>query len=342
MKKKWNPPEDWVSVETIDMHTEGEPLRIILSGFPDLPGKTILEKRRYYLENHDSLRTALMWEPRGHADMYGCILVSPERGDSDIGVVFTHNEGYSTMCGHGILGVTKAVFELGLRKGIIGKNTVKIDSPAGLITGFAEIEKEKISKVWFHNVPSYAAILDGEVKVDGLGTVRFDLAFGGAYYAYVDADELGLELVPENKRKIIETGMAVKKAVMNGVKIEHPFEKDLSFLYGTIFTASPETSGNHSRNVCVFADGEVDRSPTGTGVSGRAAIHYARKEIRLGEEITIESIIGSTFNVSVVKETVLGPYEAVIPKVSGRAFITGRHTFLIDPDDPLKDGFFLR
>ena len=338
----WSIPENWLSIKTIDAHTEGEPLRIILEGFPGLEGKTILEKRRYCLENYDNIRKALMWEPRGHADMYGALIVEAERADSDLGVIFTHNEGYSTMCGHGILGLTRVLPECGMIPLKEPVTEIKIDSPAGLITGFCKSSKGKIELVSFHNVPSYVEALDAGVDVPGLGKIKYDLAFGGAFYAFVDAEQIDLKLDADHYREIISKGMDIKNAVMKSRPVNHPFDPDLSFLYGTIFTSPPLVSENHSRNVCVFADGEVDRSPTGTGVSARAAIHYAKKEIKLKEKITIESIIGSTFTVSPIEESFFGDYRAVIPEVSGNPFITGRHEFLIDPEDPLREGFILR
>ena len=338
----WQVPDNWIKVVSIDAHTEGEPLRIICSGFPELKGNTILEKRKYCLENHDHIRKALMWEPRGHADMYGAILTEPQKPDSDFGVIFTHNEGYSTMCGHGILGLTKVTLDTGMLELKEPVTQVKIDSPAGLITGFGNIQNGKVESVSFQNVPSFVADLDAEVVVPGLGQIKYDLAFGGAFYAFVNADQLGLPLNPENYRRIIESGMDIKHAVMKSREIKHPYEADLSFLYGTIFIGPPENNRNHSRNVCVFAEGEVDRSPTGTGVSARAAIHYTRNELKLNEQITIESIIGSTFAVSAIREVDFGGYKAIIPEVGGNPYITGRHEFLIDPDDPFKDGFILR
>lgn len=338
----WNPPKHWLRVKTVDTHTEGEPLRIVLEGFPELRGDTILERRQDAKARHDHVRRALMWEPRGHADMYGCILTPPVTSGADFGVLFTHNEGYSTMCGHGIIGVTKAVLEIGLLPMQAPLTTVKIDSPAGLITSHARIEGGRVKSVYFENVPSFVLALDETIDVAGLGRVRYDLAFGGAFYAFVQASSVNLSLTPENYRLIIDKGMAIKRAVMQRRPLAHPFEADLSFLYGTIFTAPPLSSDADSRNVCVFADGEVDRSPTGTGVSARMAIHYARGEVRVGQDLVIESILGTRFTGRVARTTELGPYPAVIPEVEGTAFLTGRHEFFVDPEDPLKEGFFLR
>jgi trans-L-3-hydroxyproline dehydratase len=293
-------------------------------------------------ENYDHLRTALLFEPRGHADHYGCIITDPVTEDADFGVIFLHNEGYSTMCGHAIIAVTKAAVETGMIAAAEPETEIKIDSPAGLVTSYAKVKDGNVGSVRFLNVPSYVYLKNKMVNVDGIGDVNFDIAFGGAFYAFVDADKLGIKIAPENYRNLIEKGMAVKHAVMNNYKIEHPYENDLNFLYGTVFTGSPLSDAAQSRNVCIFAEGEVDRSPTGTGVSARMAIHFDRGDIVIGQKYLIESILGTTFTGS-VKETVkYADYDAVIPLVEGTAHITGRHEFLIDPDDPLKHGFILR
>ncbi len=339
---RWQAPDHWLKIRTIDAHTEGEPLRIILDGFPELKGDTILERRRYAKEHYDHLRKSLMWEPRGHADMYGCILTPPVSEQADFGVLFTHNEGFSTMCGHGIIGITKVLLETDFLKKEEPLTTVRIDTPAGLVTAFGHVKDGRIRRVTFHNVPSFVLTLDQTVAVEGLGEVRYDIAFGGAFYAFVQAEEIDLALTPENYRRIIELGMKIKHAVMRQTEIRHPFEEDLNFLYGTIFIGPPLSSDADSRNVCVFAEGEVDRSPTGTGVSARMALHYARGELEIGREMVIESIIGSKFSGKAVKALDFGPHRAVIPEVGGTAHITGQHEFLIDPEDPLKNGFILR
>ena len=330
----------WPRITTIDAHTAGEPLRIILDGWPEMPGDTILARRRYAREHLDHLRTALMWEPRGHADMYGCIPTTPTTPDGTLGVLFLHNEGFSTMCGHGVIGLVKVGIETGL---IAPNSVVRLDTPAGRVTAFPHYAEDgRVTHVSFHNVPSFVYALDQVVDVPGVGNVRYDLAFGGAFYAYVRAEEVGLGLAADDFRRIIDLGSRIKQAVMDAGIPQHPFEPDLSLLYGTIFVGPPHDPANHSREVCVFADGEVDRSPTGTGVSGRAALHYAKGEIGLNEPFVVESILGTTFTGEVVEETIFGPYTAVIPQVSGTAYVVGRNEWVIDPDDPLRDGFLLR
>lgn len=324
-----------IKITTIEAHTAGEPLRIITSGYPEVPGKTILARRAYAREHLDHLRRMLMLEPRGHADMYGALLMPPATEDGDVGVLFLHNEGYSTMCGHGIIAMVKVGLEHGLFEA--DENDIKIDTPAGRIRARAHRQDGVITDVSFLNVPAFV-FKDVTVEVSELGRVPCTVAYGGAFYAYVDADALGLTLDTAHCQELIRHGMAIKRAVMRDCALEHPSgDIDLNFLYGTIFVAKQE--GAHSRNVCIFADGEVDRSPTGTGVSGRAAIHHARGE--LGDEwIRIESILGTSFEVRVAAIDPAG--NGVVTEVRGRAHVTGKAEFWMDPEDPLRDGFVIR
>jgi trans-L-3-hydroxyproline dehydratase len=342
MSLDWTPPKDWRRITAIDAHTAGEPLRVIASGLPPIPGDTILVKRRYAQEHLDDLRTALMWEPRGHADMYGCIVTEPVTVDGTLGVLFLHNEGFSTMCGHGVIGLAKVGLDTDMIKIAGDHPIIRMDTPAGRVTAFARRENGRVVEVSFHNVPSFVYALDQRVEIPGLGRVRYDVAFGGAFYAFCHSEELGVDLTPSDFRQLIDVGMRIKHAVMQSLPIQHPFEKDLGFLYGTIIVGPPNDPRHHSRNVCIFAEGEVDRSPTGTGVSARAALHYARGEIKMNEPFVVESILGTGFTGEVVETTMFGPYAAVIPKVTGTAHITGRNELLIDPDDPLRHGFILR
>jgi trans-L-3-hydroxyproline dehydratase len=323
------------------MHTGGEPLRVYTAGLPALPGRNVLEKRRYFRDHFDHIRTATLLEPRGHADMYGAVLTSSEVADFD--VFFLHNEGYSTMCGHAIIALTKLVIETGmLKRPTVGEVQLTFQVPAGLIRARAVVEDGKAREISFLNVPSFLYLKDGQVEVPGIGRVSFDIAYGGAFYALVAADPLGLRLVPEEFPRLIDSGRRIKHAVMDAFKITHPFEPDLSFLYGAIFVGSPHDQKHHSRNVCIFADGELDRSPTGSGVSARAAALCAKGELQLNERIVIESILGSTMSVEAVEECRFGPHAAVVPQVGGTAFITGRNEFYFDPEDPFGQGFLLR
>ena len=330
-----------MEVRTLDYHTGGEPLRIITAGLPDLPGDTVLQRRRYMRENLDHYRRFLMLEPRGHADMYGAVLMPPATEDGDVAVLFLHNEGYSTMCGHGIIALVTAGLEHGLFE-VRDPQAIRIDSPAGRITACAQRGAAgQVESVSFLNVPSFVLEPGLEVEVDGQ-PVECTIAFGGAFYAYVDAAPLGFQLDASEAPELIRLGRKIKQAVNAGYEIRHPDgDDDLNFLYGTIFVRAGENF-RHSRNACVFARAQLDRSPTGTGVSGRAAIHHARGDIGLHEELLIESIIGSEFRVHCVEETRVGPYPAIVPEVTGSAHMTGEHRFTPDERDPLKHGFLLR
>ncbi|WP_462174181.1 proline racemase family protein [Pseudoalteromonas xiamenensis] len=323
------------TIHTIDMHTAGEPLRIIYKGFPLLSGRRIIEKRKDCLENHDHLRKQLMFEPRGHADMYGAILVGKERDDSDFGVLFTHNEGYSTMCGHAIIALTQLAYKIGH----IGTGeTLRIDTPAGLV-----ISKSMGKFAEFINVPSFVYKTELNIEVRGKIYV-FDIAFGGAFYAFIDADLHNIDLSAENHQILKHLGYTLKCEIAQTLLCLHPYYSELSFLYGVIFYSSKQVNepSSHSKHVCIFADGELDRSPTGTGVSARAALLHAKDSLALNDTIKIESILGYCFEVSVTGGIQYANYDAVIPKVSGEAYITGKHEFILEDDDPLTDGFIFK
>ncbi len=384
---EWTAPEGWPRIETIDAHTGGEPLRIVVDGFPDPEGASILEKRRHAREELDEYRRALMYEPRGHADMYGAILTEPTDGSADVGVLFTHNDGYSTMCGHGIVALGTVLVEAGA----VEPGPIRMETPAGIVTarptvgddgeddgedggtgvddgedggigvddgedggtgvddGGATVGADgesdgspTVDSVAFENVPSFVYARDRAVDVSGIGRVAYDVAFGGAFYAYCRAAEVGVGLSPGDAPTLADAGRRIKAAVADDLAIDHPNEPELSFLYGTIFTGEPVGDGADSRNVCVFADGEVDRCPTGTGVSGRLALAADDGRLAPGEPFTVESIVGSTFTGRYEGPIEYGGYDAVVPTVRGSAHVTGKHTFVLDPADPLREGFLLR
>jgi len=338
----WQPSPEWMAISTIDAHTAGEPLRIITGGLPEIPGQTILQKRRFFRENLDHIRTGLIFEPRGHADMYAAVLTQAVTPDGDFGVFFLHNEGYSTMCGHAMIALATVLPDTGMIQKEGDGLLLNIDTPAGRVRARCFREGGRVIRVAFQNVPSFVLFRDRRIDVPGIGPLSVDVAYGGAFYAFCRSEDLGVKLVPAQYHKLIELGRAVKTAVMDQCEIHHPFETDLSFLYGTIIVGPPENPGHHSRNVCIFAEGEVDRSPTGTGVSARAALHHLRGELLPGKTIVIESILGTCFDLRVAEVTTFGEYPAVIPEVGGNAFITGRHQFLFDPNDPLNRGFIFR
>jgi trans-L-3-hydroxyproline dehydratase len=339
--RDWRPPDDWVlRAVVIDSHTGGEPFRVAVDNDLEIPGETVLERRAYAMEHLDHLRKMLMWEPRGHADMYGGWVGPPVAADSDLSVLFLHNEGFSTMCGHGIIALAKVVLDTGILPATEPETVLKIDTPAGQIVSRSRVVDGVVTGTSFRNVASFAPDLDAVVDVPGLGQVKYDLGFGGAFYAYVDSDSVGVDL--EDAPALIAAGRLIKGAVTANRPIVHPEHHDLGFLYGVIFTGKASDPAHHSRNVCVFADGEVDRSPTGTGVSGRLAILFARGEVSVGEDVTVESIVGSTFTGRVVETTEVAGVPAVIPEIEGRAHIDGRAELWLDPTDELGTGFLIR
>jgi trans-L-3-hydroxyproline dehydratase len=274
--------------------------------------------------------------------MYGTIIMPAVTKGASFSVLFTHNEGYSTMCGHAIIALGKAAIELGWVEAIEPETIVKIDTPAGLVIAHARVSAGRVSSTWFQNVPSFVAEHNRTVMVPGLGPVQCDIAYGGAYYAFVDSTSIDLALDPDNGRQIASVGMAIKKAVMGALPIRHPEAVDLSFLYGTIFTGPAKGVGVHSRHVCVFADGAIDRSPTGTGVSARMALLHAQNQVASHETIQFESLTAECFTGRISQSIDYHGIPAVLPEIEGTASFTGRHTFLIEPDDALESGFLIR
>jgi len=283
-----------------------------------------------------------MYEPRGHGDMYGALITEPCTEDATFGILFMHNEGYSSMCGHGIIAAVAVAIETKTLPMPLTGEYIGIDAPAGFIKAYAEMNNNQLS-VSFDNVPAFVEVLNQSIDVNGVGKVNYDIAFGGAYYAFVDADDLNLSCEASNSQGLIAAGQAIKKAVMADYDIKHPLEEDLSFLYGVIFHSKKTArSASHSRHVCIFAEGELDRSPTGTGVSARSALLAIKEDLPVGEKVIIESITGGEMTVNIEESINYYNKEAVTPRVSGRAFITGVHQFLVDENDIFPQGFLLR
>ncbi|MGH9332110.1 MAG: proline racemase family protein [Vicinamibacterales bacterium] len=326
-------------IKTIDAHAAGEPLRLVVEGFPRVEGATMLEKREWVREHHDRLRRALMLEPRGHADMYGALLTEPERLESDAGVLFMHNEGYSTMCGHGVIAVVTIALERALLMPRPGQQEIVLDSPAGAVRARATMKDGKIDTVAFSNVPSFVLAAGVPIQLGGR-ELRVDVAFGGAFYAIADVEAAGLAIDPRRLPELRRVGMAIRDAVETAVKVEHPLEPGLRGLYGTIFTG-PSTGGADLRNVTVFADAEVDRSPCGTGTSAVMAVLAAMGLLAPGATFTHESIVSTIFRGRILQDTLVGDLPAIVPEIEGSAWITGEHTFLVDDRDPLRAGFRL-
>ena len=327
-----------VRVKTIDAHAAGEPLRLIVDGFPSPHGKTMLEKRQWLKRHADHLRRALMLEPRGHTDMYGAILTEPVMPGSHAGVLFMHNEGYSTMCGHGVIAVTTIALERGLLMPGGDGTLVVYDSPAGTIRARANVSDSRVDSVSFANVPSF--VLHGGLTVKlPSRQLRADVAFGGAFYAIVDSEAAGLPIDAAHLPELRRAGMDIKHAIEASVDIAHPLEPSLRGIYGTIFTAPPGDERADLRNVTIFAEAEVDRSPCGTGTCAVMAVIDAMGLLSDDKPFVHESLIGTRFTGRVVSRTSVGDHQAIVPEIEGSAWITGEHTFIVDERDPLKNGF---
>jgi proline racemase len=324
-----------VRVEAVDYHTAGEPFRIVTGGVPPLEGDRILDKRRFAADRLDAVRRLLVFEPRGHADMYGCFVTEPEGEGADLGVVFFHNAGYSTACGHGTIALVTWALETGVVAAQEPETRVVVDVPSGRLETVARVEGGRVRSVRFRNVPSFV-LADG-LLAEGL---RADVAFGGAFYASV-ASPLPVE--PRNVTELIRLGRAVKHTLEAQRPFVHPQEPELRDVYGVIFWERVDFGPPlRQRNVTVFADGEVDRSPCGSGTSARLALLHRSGELPRGEELVHESVIGTEFRAWVVGEAEVAGRPAVVTEVEGSAHRTGAHEFVLDPDDPLREGFELR
>jgi proline racemase len=329
-------------IRTIDAHAAGEPLRLVVDGFPSPEGATMLDKRAWAQKHVDHLRRALMLEPRGHADMYGALLTEPVSEGAHAGVLFMHNEGWSTMCGHGVI----AIGTIAVERELIwpGGRHLVLDTPAGRIDARVEVSQEgtarRVSAVSFRNVPSFVFRAGLPVRL-GDRTLPVDVAFGGAFYAIVDAEAAGLALAADNLTELRRFGMDVKREVERLLQVRHPLDGGLHGIYGTIVTAPAHHPEAHLRNVTIFADAEVDRSPCGTGTAAVMAVLSELGVLNEGDSFVHESLVGTLFTGRLTARVSVGDYAGIVPEIQGSAWITGEHTFLIDGDDPLKAGFRL-
>ena len=330
-------------VTAVDYHTAGEPFRIVTGGAAPLLGATVLDKRRYAAEHLDDIRKMLVFEPRGHADMYGCFVVDPDDADADIGTVFFHNAGYSTACGHGTIALVTWALESGTIPHIGDEARVVVDVPSGRLPTFARFKGGKVTSVRFRNVPSFVSHENVSVEVDGR-RIQTDISFGGAFYANVDASALGLTVEAKNLDRFISLGRAIKATLEKTHDVVHPVEPELRDVYGVIFYEHVSERDGHltQRNVTIFADGEVDRSPTGSGTSARLALLDASGRLARGRNLINGSIVETDFVAQVVGSAKVGDRPAVITEVEGSAYLTGYHHFVLDPSDPIGTGFLLR
>ena len=324
----------------VDSHTEGMPTRVITGGLAPLPGASMQERRIYFQENLDELRQLLMREPRGHGAMSGAFLQPPTRSDADWGVLFIESSGCLPMCGHGAIGVATVLVECGLVEVSEPHTVIGLDTPAGLVRAEVAVQDGRAIRVTLRNVPSFVSELDATVLVDGLGSVSYDMAFGGNFYALVPAEAVGLRPVPEQAPSLIACGMRILDAINASAAPRHPADPAIQGCKHVVFH-EPGTDGADARNATAIHPGWLDRSPCGTGTSARMAQLHARDRLPLGQEFVNESVIGSRFVGRLVEEVTVGSLSAVIPEISGRAWITGMGQYLLDPSDPFPAGFTL-
>ena len=328
-------------IRTIDAHAAGEPLRLIVDGFPRPRGATMLDKRAWVRKRHDRIRRALMREPRGHADMYGGLLTEPVSADADAGILFMHNEGYSTMCGHGVIAAVTIAVERGLLRLDDARQEIVLDAPAGAVRAWATVRDDgKVERVGFANVPSFVLYAGVPVRLESR-VLPVDVAYGGAFYAIVDSEAAGLPIRRDRLPEVRALGMEIRDRVEKAVEVRHPVEPGLCGMYGTIFTGVADQREADVRAVTVFANGQIDRSPCGTGTAAVMAVIDAMGLLGDERPFVQESIIGTAFTGTVVERTRVGDHPAIVPRLEGAAWVTGEHLFLLDDDDPLRDGFVL-
>ncbi|QIK64290.1 proline racemase family protein [Leucobacter viscericola] len=326
----------------VDSHTEGMPTRVITGGVGVFPGDTIAQRRTWFMENSDEIRQLLMFEPRGHASMSGAILQPPTRPDADWGVLYIEVSGCLPMCGHGTIGVATVLVETGMVEVIEPVTTIRLDTPAGLVVAEVAVRDGRAEQVTIVNVPSYAERLDAEVEVPGIGTVSYDLAFGGNFYAIVELEKLGIEWREDraNKNELLGAGLAIMDAINKADEPVHPERPDIRGCHH-VYLQAPGSTAERSRHAMAIYPGWFDRSPCGTGTSARMAQLHARGLLPLETDFINESYIGSRFTGRLLSETEVAGKPAVIPAITGRAWLTGTAQYFLDPSDPFPKGFLL-
>ncbi|MEO6531220.1 MAG: proline racemase family protein [Specibacter sp.] len=324
----------------VDSHTEGMPTRVITGGVGTIPGATMAQRRQWFMENCDDVRTLLMYEPRGHASMSGAILQPPTRPDADYGVLFIEVSGLLPMCGHGTIGVATVLVETGMVSVVEPVTTIRLDTPAGLVIAEVSVVDGAARSVTIRNVPSFSLALDQSVNVQGYGEVHYDMAFGGNFYAIVELAELQLPFERAAKDQLLAAGLAIMGAINAENRPVHPERADINGCHH-VYLKAPGSTAAHSRHAMAIHPGWFDRSPCGTGTSARMAQLHARGELALDTDFINESYIGTRFTGRLVAETTVGGLPAVIPTITGRAWVTGTAQYMIDPEDPFQAGFLL-
>jgi proline racemase len=324
----------------VDSHTEGMPTRVITGGVGPIPGATMLERKLHFEAEMDDLRLLLMREPRGHSAMSGAILQPPTRDDADWGVLFIEVSGCLPMCGHGTIGVATVLVETGMVAVTEPVTVVRLDTPAGLVEARVAVHAGRARSVTIRNVPSFLHAADADVDVPGRGRVRYDMAFGGNFYALVSAAEAGVEVDPAQAQQLIEGGLAIIDAINATDRPVHPEDSRIAGCAHVVFHA-PGRDGADARAATSIHPGWLDRSPCGTGTSARLAQLHARGELGVGQDFVNESVIGTRFTGRIAEETTVAGRPAIVPEITGRAWITGMGQYLLDEDDPFPAGFAL-
>lgn len=328
-------------ITAIDSHTAGEPTRIVLSGLPAIRGQTMAEKWEFTRTHLDHLRRALMHEPRGHRDMFGAIVTAPCNPEADWGLMFMDSGGFLTMCGHGTIGSAISLVQMGIVEAKEPETVIVFDTPAGLVRAHVCVENGKAVDAWFQNVPAFLYMADVPIQLPGVGKIDVDIAFGGNFFALVEANQLGVEIEPENARLLVTLGIMVRDAVNDQVQVQHPTEKHIDKVELTEITSVSSNPKANARNVVVFGKGSIDRSPCGTGTCARMATMHAKGKLGLGEPFVHESILGTLFEGMLLEDVLIDNAKGAVPRIRSSAYITGIQQFVIDPDDPLKHGFFM-
>ncbi|MBB6218403.1 proline racemase [Anaerosolibacter carboniphilus] len=329
------------SIHTIDSHTMGEPTRIVVGGVPRIPGKTMADKKKYLEDHLDYVRTSLMHEPRGHNDMFGSIITNATTEEADFGIIFMDGGGYLNMCGHGSIGAATIAVESGMVKVTEPYTDIVMEAPAGLIKARVKIENGKAKEASITNVPSFLYKKDLVIEVPSIGKVTLDIAFGGSFFAIVDAKQLGVKVETSQSDDLLKIGLEVRDIINQSVKVQHPEKRHINSVdLVEIFDKATHPEA-HYKNVVVFGQGQLDRSPCGTGTSAKLATLYAKGYIKENEDFVYESITGTLFKGKVVGHTKVAEFDAIIPEITGSAYITGFNHYVIDPEDPLKYGFCL-
>ncbi|WP_300279250.1 proline racemase [Peptacetobacter sp.] len=330
------------TIQAIDSHTAGEATRIVVGGIPNIKGNTMPEKKQYLEDHLDHIRTAIMLEPRGHNDMFGSVMTQPCDPEADFGIIFMDGGGYLNMCGHGSIGAMTVAVETGVVPMEEPITKVVMEAPAGIIKGDVRVENEKVKSVSIFNVPAFLYKKDQEVELPGVGKVKFDISFGGSFFAIVNAKQLGLEIIPKNTNRLTDLAMELRDIINREIEIQHPTLEHIKTVDLVEIWDEPTNPEATYKNVVIFGQGQVDRSPCGTGTSAKLATLHARGELKEGEKFVYESILGTLFEGEIVGTTKVGEFDAVLPKITGSAWITGFNNFLIDEEDPVKYGFVLK